>query len=48
MEKQNKRKLFKIIILLVVAWALYVAFWDIPVQQTIQTQTFSAEVLQNE
>ncbi|MBP5160911.1 MAG: hypothetical protein ILP11_02545 [Alphaproteobacteria bacterium] len=48
MEKQNKRKLFKIVILLVVAWALYVAFWDIPVQQTTQTQTFSAEVLQNE
>ena len=48
MERENKRRLFKILILLVVGWAVYVAFWDIPVQQTTQTQTFPAEVLQTE
>ena len=47
MEREIKRKLFKVIILLLAVLALYIAFWDVPVQQTTQTQTFSAEVLQN-
>ena len=48
MEREFKRKLFKVIILLLVAWAVYVAFWNIPVQKTTQTQTFPSEVLQND
>ena len=43
----KKHRLLKIIILLVVCFAIWVAFCDIPVQQTTQTQTFSAEVLKN-
>ena len=44
---EKKHRLLKIIILLIVCFAVWVAFWNIPVEQTTQTQTFSAEVLKN-